>query len=170
MDNLTMLNADFKYLTPENTRFDITENGFVIASFEDDKIYKRVHLNRIFPHDYEEEYISVCDDDANEYGIIRSLDIYDEATVDKLRHELNRKYFSAKILKIISLEEKFGNSTWTVETPYGIRVMTLRDTFKSIIRVGEERAFIIDENANRYEIESLSKLDKHSFRKIELFL
>ena len=80
------------------------------------------------------------------------------------------KYFSAKIIKIISVEEKFGNSVWMVETSNGHRVMTLKDTFKSIIRIGDDRALIVDEDANRYEITSLSSLDKNSFRKIELYL
>ena len=57
-----------------------------------------------------------------------------------------------------------------VETPGGIRIMNLKDTFKSIIRVGDDRAIVVDADANRYEIESLSALDRNSFRKIELYL
>ena len=48
--------------------------------------------------------------------------------------------------------------------------MNLKDTFKSIIRVGDDRAIVVDADANRYEIESLSALDRNSFRKIELYL
>lgn len=168
--SFTEQNAELKYLTPENVQFDLTPNGFVTAKFEGGDFYERVYLNRIFPHDLKEEFISVTDADSNEYGIIKSLDLFDRNTADVIRHELERKYFSAKITKIISVEERFGNSNWMVETPQGMRIMTLKDTFKSIVRVGDDRAIVIDEDANRYEIESLSALDRHSFRKIELYL
>ena len=112
----------------------------------------------------------MSDGEGNELGIIRALSDMDESTADSLRRELERRYFSAKILRIVSVEERFGNSVWAVETAQGMRMMTLKDTFKSIIRVGDDRAIIVDEDANRYEIESLKGLDKNSFRRIELYL
>lgn len=170
MENSTFSQgATLKYLTPENTRFDITVNGFVTASF-DGQDFVRVYLSRVFPHDLTEEFISVTDSEGNEYGIVRALSDFDGGTAEKLRHELERKYFSAKIVKIVSVEERFGNSEWIVQTPQGMRIMKLKDTFKSIIRIGDDRAIIVDEDANRYEIESLSSLDRNSFRKIELYL
>lgn len=162
--------AEMKYLTPENTAFKITPNGFVTAAFDGGESFERVWLSRVFPHDLTEEFISVSDGEGNEYGIIRRLEDFDPDTADSLRRDLERRYFSAKITRIVSVEEKFGNSEWVVETPQGMRIMTLRDTFKSIIRVGDDRAIVVDENANRYEIVSLSALDRHSFRKIELYL
>lgn len=162
-------NAEMNYLTPQNSEFKITPNGFIVAKFDTDE-WKRVFLSRVFPHDLPNDFISVADDEQNEIGIIRSLEIFDQETAKIMKQELERKYFSAKILKILSVEEKFGNSTWTVTTPHGMRIMTLKDTFKSIIRVTDDRAIVIDEDANRYEIESLSALDKASFRRIELYL
>lgn len=162
--------ADIVYLTPENAEFEITENGFVRGKLFDDTDFKRVFLSRAFPHDLPDEFISVLDADQNELGIIRALRDFGEKTAEIIKGELEKKYFSAEILKIITVEEKFGNSTWCVETPQGIRIMTLKDTFKSIIRIDDDRALVIDEDANRYEIKSLSGLDKNSFRKIELYL
>lgn len=162
--------AEMHYLTPENAEFDATRNGFVVAKLDNADEFKRVFLSRAFPHDLLDEFISVCDDEQNEIGIIRTLEDFDEKTRDVIKKELEKKYFSAKILKILNVEERFGNSTWTVETPNGMRVMSLKDTFKSIIHVGDDRAIVIDEDANRYEIESLSSLDKASFRRIELYL
>lgn len=162
--------AEINYITPQNAVFNATENGFVVAKLEDEEDFKRVFLNRVFPHDLHDEFISVCDDEQNEIGIIRTLDDFDEKTKTVIKRELERKYFSARITKILNVEERFGNSTWTVETTSGMRIMTLRDTFKSIIRIGDDCAIVIDEDANRYEIESLSGLDKASFRRIELYL
>ncbi|MBE6701591.1 MAG: DUF1854 domain-containing protein [Ruminococcaceae bacterium] len=162
--------ADINYLTKENVEFSLTQNGFVTAKFKDTPDFVRVHLSRVFPHDLPEEFISVSDVTGTEYGIIRNICDFEKETEEILRHELERRYFSAKITKILSVDEKFGSSVWTVETKNGMRVITLKDTFASIIRIGEDRAMIVDIDANRYEIESLSSLDKHSFRRIELFL
>ena len=162
--------AQMNYITPENSKFSLTPNGFIVAQIGDEKEWKRVFLSRSFPHDLPDEFISVSDSEQNEIGIIRSLDLFDSESAGILRAELERKYFCAKILKILNVEERFGNSTWTVNTPRGMRIMTLKDTFKSIVRVSDDRAIVIDEDANRYEIESLSALDKASFRRIELYL
>ena len=162
--------ADINYITPENAEFILTENNFVLAKLEGFDGFKRVHLNRAFPHDLEDEFISVADTEQNEVGIIRRIGDFDSTTAEILKKELERKYFAAKIEKIISHEERFGNSSWLVKTSQGERVINLKDTFKSIIRIGEDRIVIVDEDANRYEIESLSALDRNSFRKIELYL
>lgn len=164
------MNDTIKYLTSENVSFGSTDSGLITADTDKSGEYKRVYLSRAFPHDLTEEFISVSDSEGNELGIIRALSDFDSETADKLRAELERKYFSAKIRKIIAVEEKFGSSVWTVDTRSGMRVMTLQDTFKSIVRIGDDRALIIDSDGNRYEIESLSALDKHSFRRIELYL
>ncbi len=162
--------AELYYINPQNAEFKATENGFVAAKLDGAEEFKRVFLSRVFPHDLPFEFISVSDEEQNEIGIIRTLEDFDEKARDIIRHELEKKYFAAKILKILNVEERFGNSTWTVETPNGMRVMSLKDTFKSIIHIGDDRAIVIDEDANRYEIESLSSLDKASFRRIELYL
>ena len=162
--------AEMYYITPENAEFDVTKNGFVVAKLDGSDEFKRVFLCRVFPHDLPDKFISVCDNEQNEIGIIRTLSDFDENTRAIIKNELEKKYFAAKIIKILNVEERFGNSTWTVETLNGMRIMSLKDTFKSIIHIGDDRAIVIDEDANRYEIESLSSLDKASFRRIELYL
>lgn len=170
MDNKVHKTAEINYITPENAEFDITPNGFVVAKIGNSDKFERVFLSRAFPHDLPDEFISVSDSEQNEFGIIKNIAVFDEKSRDIIKSELEKKYFAAKILKIVSVEEKFGNSNWIVETDRGKRIVLLKDTFKSIIRIGDDRAIIVDEDANRYEIESLSSLDKASFRRIELYL
>ena len=170
MENKVQKNAEIYYITPENSEFQVTPNGFVVAKLEGFDDFKRVLLSRAFPHDLPDQFISVSDEEQNELGIIKDINIFDAKAKEVIKNELEKKYFAAKILKILSVEEKFGNSNWIVETDRGKRIVLLKDTFKSIIRIGDDRAIIIDEDANRYEIESLSSLDKASFRRIELYL
>ncbi len=161
--------GDIKILTPDRCKFKLSENGFLSASI-DGADFTRVYLYRVFPHDMKDEYISVTDFEKNEYGIIRSAKDFGEELEKIIIADLERRYFIPKILEITALEEKFGNSYWSIKTDIGERVITVRDTFKSIIRIGEDRAIVSDEDSNRYEIESLKGLDRKSFRRIELFL
>lgn len=160
--------GDIKYLTPENCEFEITENGFLKAGIDGgEKV--RVYLYRVFPHDMESEFISVTDADKNEFGIIRRAEDFPDMA-EFIKRDLERRYFIPKILEISALEEKFGNSYWDIKTDVGHRLITVNDTFKNIIRIGDDRAIVSDSDGNRYEIVSLSGLDKKSYRRIELFL
>ncbi len=161
--------GEIKFLTPENCVFSLSSNSFLMAEI-DKGDRERVYLFRVFPHDMLDKYITVTDADKNEKGIIKDINVFPEEIVNVLRRDLERRYFIPKILEISSLEEKFGNSYWDIKTDVGERVITVLDTFKNILRIGEDRAIVVDEHGNRYEIESLSRLDKKSMRRIELFL
>ncbi len=129
---------------------------------------RRAFLHRAFPFDKPYEYISVSDENG-EIGLI--FDIKDFADcADIIKSELDSKYFAPKIQKIISVKERFGYSYWKVKCDRGNVDFTVKDTFKSIIHVSQDRVFIMDVDTNRFEIESISALDRNSFRKIELYL
>lgn len=136
----------------------------------EESVYDRVWLHRIFPFDLEEEFISVQTKDGEEIGIIRRLSDFAGEAEEILREELSRKYFIPKIKRIITLKERRGFSYWQVETDIGEIELSLRDTYKSITRVGTDRAFITDISGNRCEIESLDGLDRKSRKRIELYL
>ncbi|MBE6687753.1 MAG: DUF1854 domain-containing protein [Ruminococcaceae bacterium] len=184
-------------LTPENSNFSVTENGFLMidtqitskatkeprrhhgAPHGDDTKNpseekgpltgkRRAFLHRAFPFDKPYEYISVSDDNG-EIGIIFNTRDFAE-TASLLDNELDSKYFAPKIEKVLSLKERFGYSYWKVKCDRGNYDFTVKDTFKSIIHVSQDRVFILDVDSNRFEIESLEALDKKSFRKIELYL
>ncbi len=160
--------ADLKYLTPENSSFE--KRGEFAGAKINGEEYKRVWLHRVFPFDMESEFISVQDGNGDEIGIIRNLDDFSEDEVSLLTVELERKYFTPKIKKIKTLKERRGFSYWVVETDIGEIELSLHDTYRSITRVGEDRAFITDVSGNRYEIESIEALDRRSHRKLELYL
>lgn len=129
---------------------------------------RRVFLHRAFPYDSPYKYISVSDENG-EIGIIFDTELFGE-DAKLLNNELDSKYFSPKIKKIVSLKERFGYSYWNVKCDKGNFSFTVKDTFRNIIHVSEDRVIILDVDSNRFEIESLSALDKNSFRKIELYL
>ena len=156
-------------LDKDNSVFSI-KNGFMTAKVGDTE-YARVFLHRTFPFDKPWEYISVTDPDNKEIGIIYNIGVYDADTEKILRTELERKYYEPKVKAILSLKERYGFSYWTVMTAEDRKVdFTMQDTFRNIIRIGEDKAVLLDVDGNRFVIESISGLDRKSQKKIELYI
>ena len=177
MDNneKTLLSDVIKieYLNPDNAAF-TDKNGIISMKYKpdnaDEKEYDRVFLHRSFPNEMADEYISVLDRDNNEIGMIRDISCFDGPTAEILKRELKRKYRIFTITKIMSVKEKYGYSYWNITDETGEREFTVRDTYKSITKITTDRVYVTDIDGNRYEIPSLSSLDRRSAKRIEIFL
>ncbi len=165
--------AGIVYLSSENATF-FKEGDFIGAEIknEDGEVVRhtRVWLHRSFPFDRPNEYISVQNKDQEELGLIKDISAFDKAIAEIIIAELERKYYTPEIKKIMTLKETRGFSFWKVMTDTGEQSFTVQDTSKSIVRIGGDRAFVFDICGNRYEIKALSALDKKSYRKLELYL
>ena len=155
------------WLTPENASF-ASKNGFLYISL--DGVERRAFLCRQFPFELLWELISVLDEDQYEVGIIRALSLFTDETRELLETELEKRYYSPKIRRILSMKERYGFSYWKVETAEGEMSFTLHDTFRSTVRVGEHRVILMDVDGNRFEIPDVRELDRKSYKKIELYL
>ena len=69
-----------------------------------------------------------------------------------------------------STKDRFGFVYFKCATDKGDVDFVLRNPFGSIIRLGEHNIYLIDVDGNRYHIPDVSKLDRKSYRKIELYL
>lgn len=168
----TVGSAEILRLTPENAIFS-SKNGFpamTLKKGEEEKHYSKVLLRRSFPFDMLWQYISVLDDEENEIGLIYDVaDFGDSAEL--LKTELLRRYYEPKISEVLSLKERYGFSYWSVKTTDGRTVeFTMQDTFRNIIRAGDDKAILLDVDGNRFVIESIKTLDKKSYKRIELYL
>ena len=178
--------AEITYLTAENSRFYRTKNGFpaleaVLPKFGDDleadtdktpvkQDLGRVFFHRCFPFETPDEYISVLNKDGREYAMILNLAEMPEEAQEIIRAELDRKYLCPTVTRIKSLKEKLGYSFWEVETDKGDMNFSMHDTYRNIARVGDGMLVISDVDGNRYRIDDVSKLDRKSFKRIELYL
>ena len=130
----------------------------------------RVYFHRAFPFDMPDSYISVMDRNSNEYGIIKDINDFDDETKDIIRSSLDRKYYVPSIQKIDEIKDKFGYSYWTVIIDGEKRDFSVKDTFKSIIKISNTKLLIMDCDGNRFLIPDINELDGKSYRKIELYL
>ena len=130
----------------------------------------RAFLCLAFPFETREKYLCVQNEEKEEIGMVYDLSDFDPDTAALLQAELKKRYFAPKIQKILKLNERFGFTFWECQTDYGVLSFSVKDTYRSLIRVGEDRLFVSDHDGCRYEIESLAGLDKKSYSKIELYI
>ncbi len=160
-------------LTPENAKF--VKNGDLPALTKKDEKgeeteYKKISLIRNFPFEYKYSYITVLNSEMKEIGIIRSTDDFSPEEKELLEKELDRRYYMPVIKNILKMKEKMGFTNWTVDTDFGEITFSVRDTFKNMVKLPKGRCIITDVDGNRYEIPDIEKLDKKSYKKIELLV
>lgn len=167
-------------LTPENAWFSPSEGGLIslrIINAEGvEETFERVVLRRSFPISAPDEFLSVREPDTklkgrgSEIGMIRNINIFDKETVALINAELDLRYFTPTITKIISAKEKFGYNYWDVETTAGTVSMVLNNPFSNIRSLEDGRIFISDMDGNCFIIPDAHKLDRQSYKYIEIYI
>ena len=155
------------WLTSENAAFAERDGLLYLRQGERET---RVIPVRAFPFETLWEYIAILDERRGEIGMVRAMSALSEESRACLERELKRRYYVLTIRRILSVKERYGFSYWRVETDEGEVSFTVHDVFRSMIRVGEDRVFLLDVDGNRFEIPSLAGLDRRSMRRIELYL
>ena len=167
-------------LTPENAWFSPSEGGLIslrIINAEGvEETFERVVLRRSFPISAPDEFLSVREPDTklkgrgSEIGMIRNINIFDKDTVALLNAELDLRYFTPTITRIVSAKEKFGYNYWDVETTAGTVSMVLNNPFSNIRSLEDGRIFIADMDGNCFIIPDPTKLDRQSYKYIEIYI
>ena len=105
-----------------------------------------------------------------EIGMIRNLNIFDKATVALINAELDIRYFTPVIKKITSAKEKFGYNYWEADTSAGKVSIVLNNPFSNIRVLEDGRIYIFDMDGNCFLIPDPTKLDRLTYRTIEIYL
>ncbi|MBQ3860737.1 MAG: DUF1854 domain-containing protein [Clostridia bacterium] len=181
------INADdlFKHrvsinMTPENSWFSASEGGLIslkiINAEGEEEFFERVVIRRSFPVTSPDEFLSVREPDTrakgrgSEIGMIRDIHIFDKKTVDLINAELDIRYFTPIIKRITSAKEKFGYNYWEAETSAGKVSIVLNNPFSNIRVLEDGRIYIFDMDGNCFLIPDPTKLDRLTYRTIEIYL
>ncbi|NLY10781.1 MAG: DUF1854 domain-containing protein [Firmicutes bacterium] len=155
-----------KYLEPNEAVFSINEGGILTLNLNG-KEYNKVDLYRAFPFRFKDKYISVRDENGDEIGMIFDLNKFNKASKEAILHELNWRYFSPIIKRVISVKEEFGYIYWDVETDRGFKKFVTRSRDQGLQLVNETRLLVTDMTGNRFEIPDIRVLDAKSKHLIE---
>jgi len=167
-------------LTPDNAWFSSSTGGLislkVINAEGKEEFFERVVIRRSFPITAPDEFLSVREPDTRktgrgaEIGMIRNINVFDKKTMDLLNSELDRRYFTPEITHILSAQEKFGYCYWDIETTAGPMSIIMTNPFSAIRSLEDKRIIISDIDGNRFVIPDPQKLDRQSFRFIEIYI
>ncbi len=167
-------------LTTANAKFTRSEGGLISLELKNEngeiENFERIVPIRAFPITDPDAFISIREPDTREggkgaeIGMIAKLADFGEETEKLILEELDRRYFTPTIEKIYNVKEKFGYLYFDVLTSSG-KVSFVMNNPSSNIRVLEDkRSLIYDIDGNCFEIPEMEKMDKASFKKIEIYL
>lgn len=163
---------EIRYINKDNAKFARTPGGFVSLEYQG-KFYERVGVYRTFPFTDPNHYISIreIDEKAREIGIIKDLyaDISEEE-VKALNEQMDLRYFTPKIEKIIEIKEEYGYAYFDLITNYGPSKFTIHMSSGSVVQLSETRLLITDLDGNRYEVPDTNKLTAGELKKLDLFI
>ena len=167
-------------LTPENARFTRSAGNLISLEVTQPsgkvEFFERIVPVRAFPITAPDTFIAIREPDTQaggrgaEIGMIETLDVFPPEVARMIEDELSRRYFTPSIKKIHGFKEKFGYCYWDVTTTAG-RVEFIMNNPTSNIRTLEDgRVFMYDIDGNCFTIDDPKALDKHSYKKVEIYL
>lgn len=128
----------------------------------------RVRLGR--PLYRPKDFATVLDAKGQELALIVNLPALSADAREALEVHGKAHNLTCTILKINSLDHQFGAAFWDVATTKGRRQFVIRGTTEHVRWLTDDRLLITDVAANRFEIPSLTALDKRSQDLLALIL
>jgi hypothetical protein len=158
-----MAAVTLEYLDPVSVRAWVPEGGSHLrVELADRQVVLSARVKRIFPLSSEGRYLSLQDGANREIGILRSMEGLDVETRRLFEQELDRRYFSPKILRIDVLRLEASMWRFVVETHRGPAEFYVRNWRDSAHEIGNGRWQITSVDGQRFEIPQAGQLDERS--------
>ena len=160
-----------RFLNKDNAEFKATGGGFVSLKIGDEE-YNRIQVVRMFPFTDPTHYISIrtSDENSKEIGIIRDMKDVSKETAKMLNEQMNLRYFTPIITKIINIKDEYGYAYFDVVTDRGACRFTINIGGSAVVHLSDTRILISDIDENRFEIPDVLKLSIGERKKLDLFL
>jgi len=155
--------TDLKFLDTKSLKFYRAEGGALRLTIKDEICYLKVKAAKAFPLSIPNRYIGFRDGADKDIGLVKDISDLSPESQKLVEEELQKRYFTPIILKIKSIQEKFGYTEWIVTTDKGERRFMTKGVHDNVAEVGMGRLMVTDADSNRYEIPDVEKLDAHSF-------
>jgi len=153
----------------DHGRLRLRLHGAVQDGHPEPLVYEQVKPVRCFTHTLPDQYISLCDANGKEIGLIEDLKALPPASRQLLQEELEKRYFVPEIVRIHRLTSRHGVTSWQVETDRGARAFEVRSR-DDIRRLPNGLILITEIDGNRFRISRRSHLDARSQGLLELCL
>jgi Domain of unknown function (DUF1854) len=158
------------YLDPKLTEFRRRESSLFLDVRIEGEWQNNVRLIRAFPLSALSENISIRDEENKEFGLLEKVDDLGIESRKLVQEELDRRYFTPQIHKIIALKNDSSMWWFDVETSRGRSDFYVRNWRDSAYELTPGRWQIVSVDGGRYEIKHLEDLDERSQVLIEQLL
>ncbi len=129
--------------TPGDARVRLTWN--------DTQSWSDVRVSRAFPFSDPDRYIGFRDGDDKDIGMVADPTQLDDVSQQIIAQEMERRYFTPTVQRVVSVLEEHGTVTWEVETDRGARRFVVRGLRDNSFSLGPNRLMMTDTEGNRYE-------------------
>lgn len=123
-----------------------------------------VRLHLAWPLRWRDRHLVILDHEGHEVRMLASLDELDPECHDLVRNELAERYFTTRILAVLSVRPEHVVSYWEVETDRGRREFVIEESEQNPRRVGEASWLFEDVSGNRFLIDDVRQIDARSRR------
>ncbi|MEF9959275.1 MAG: DUF1854 domain-containing protein [Niameybacter sp.] len=144
-------------------------SGFLRVT-KDGESYEKVNVVRLFPYQYERNYIAFLDKDNQEITILKDLDELREKERTLVLEYLSYKYYMPEITKVNQVKEKMGFLYVDIETTAGQKEVCIADFVSNIRMIKNTILSITDVEGNKYRVSDFNTLDQLSKQKLDVFL
>lgn len=157
-----MAKVNKRIYVSKDDKITVFENNLVDLALKDGTVFKKLEPRRLFPVSRADTYITLLDSEGVEVAIIRALSELNKESYDVIEYSLNDYYLVPRIVRILSVTEKYGTLHWSVETERGFKEFDIRNRNHDVKVYKDGRVRVRDSDDNRYIITDYRKLDKHS--------
>lgn len=163
-----------RLLIPERVDFIPEDSGLLTLKYEGEE-YNRVTLTRLVPFDSSDEYISAAykndRDEWKEIGVIKDINALPEQQKKVVADFLDFKYYIPVITKIKKItDNRMGYLFLDAVTTAGEKRIAVNDWWHNFRMIQNKMISVTDADGNRYLIPEISKMDKASIKKLQLFI
>ena len=131
-------------------------------TIEGDRSYTHVKVVRAAPLTEPDRYFCILDIKDEAICMIKDLSDLPEESQALVYEELDNRYLTAEIQKIVALQNEYGVTYWTVDTDRGRRDFVAKSVAENAQWLGETRLMIFDVDNNRFEVPDILALDRRS--------
>jgi len=136
----------------------------------DDRCIPNARVRRAFPLSTPQDYLSLQGGDGKEVAVLRNLAGLAPETRELLNEELDRRYFTPRIERILILKAEAGMWRFQVETQRGAAEFFVRNWRDSAVEISRNRWQIQSVDGVRFEILDITALDPVSLRLLDQLL
>ena len=149
-------------INPADLRLFYHPEGMARLTVANDQSYLRVKLALAAPLSRPRQHVSLLNGKGEEITLLPSLDALEPASREVAERELQRRYLTSRVQRLISLKQEFGVTYWEADTDRGVRDFVVRDLQENCVWLSDTHILLIDVDGSRFEIPDQRELDEHS--------